>query len=405
MNAQALRVALFPDAYHEIDGVANTSRQFAAFAKRHGLPFLIVHAGPHNEIVTQGSLTRIQLRRSKLSLPLDRDHKYDLLFFKHYRHLKPLLREFNPDVIHITGPSDLGSLGALLAHKLHIPLAASWQTNLHLYARTRLAARMSFCPKALSTPILNAVERWSFRAAARFYHIPRLLFAPNPEVVELLERATGKPCSPMPHSVDTAIFSPAFRDRKGGPFRLGYVGRLTAEKNVRTLARLEQALLARGHREFRMVIVGGGAEEGWLRKNMTHAEFTGVLTGRELSRAYANLDLLVFPSETDTFGLVVLEALASGVPAVVTARGGPKYTVQNGRTGYVADNFDEFVACTEFLLTQPDLVSSMRTKARDYALSTSWEPIFEGMYNAYEQCLHAGDVVASDAIPDPARLV
>jgi glycosyltransferase involved in cell wall biosynthesis len=105
------------------------------------------------------------------------------------------------------------------------------------------------------------------------------------------------------------------------------------------------------------------------------------------------MDVLAFPSETDTFGLVVLEALASGVPAVVTAMGGPKYTVQPGKTGYVAANFDEFVASVALLLARPDLLSSMRIAARQYALSTSWGPIFDGMYKAYEHHLQVGDVV------------
>ena len=112
---------------------------------------------------------------------------------------------------------------------------------------------------------------------------------------------------------------------------------------MRCLAQLEQSLLASGHRDFRMVVVGQGAEATWLRRNMQHAEFMGVLTGKNLSRAFANMDLFVFPSETDTFGLAVLEALSSGVPAVVTAVGGPKYTVQHGKTGYVANTFDDFV--------------------------------------------------------------
>ena len=99
---------------------------------------------------------------------------------------------------------------------------------------------------------------------------------------------------------------------------------------------IEQALVARGHRDFRMVIVGEGAEGKWLRKNMAHAEFTGALTGRDLSRAFANMDFFVFPSETDTFGLAVLEALASGVPALVSSVGGPKYNVQHCKTGYIA---------------------------------------------------------------------
>jgi len=327
-----------------------------------------------------------------MHFPLDGTHEFDAVFLRHYRELTPLIRQFRPDVVQITGPSDVGILGALIAHKGAIPLAASWQTNLHQYARSRVSAAVSFLPNTATAKLATAVERWSFRATSRFYKIPQLLFAPNEEVIALLGKATGKPCYLMSHSVDPMRFSPKFRDRQPGPFRIGYVGRLTPEKNVRVLASLEKALIAMGHRDFQTVIVGEGAEGKWLRKNMRQAEFTGVLTEKELSRAFANIDVLAFPSETETFGLVVLEALASGVPAIVTARGGPKFTVQHGKTGFVANNFHEFVACTAILLTQPELLRSMSEAARRYALSTSWERIFEGMYEAYDRCLYATSV-------------
>ena len=383
------RVAFFPCVYHEVDGVAKTSREFEAFARRHEIPFFMVHAGQRNEVAAAGPVTRIQLPRSPAKFPLDRAHDYDLLFLRHYRRLEPLLREFRPDVVQITGPSDVGTLGAYVAYKMGIPLAASWQTNLHQYARRRVVAAVSFLPERVIGKLADLAERWSFRASARFYRIPRLLFAPNQEMIGVLEAATGKPCYLMSHAVDTTVFRPELRDRREGSFRVGYVGRLTAEKNVRALAHLERALLDLGHRDFRVVVVGEGGEGEWLRNHMRQAEFTGVLTGPELSRTFANFDMLAFPSETDTFGLVVLEAFASGVPAVVTDRGGPQYTVRHGSSGYVAHNFDEFVSYTARLISQSELLSAMRVAARQHALSTSWDRIFEGMYEAYGGCLSA----------------
>ena len=387
MKKDSPRVAFFPCVYHEVDGVAKTSREFEAFARRHQTPFLMVHAGPRDEVTTAGTVTRVQLTRSPMKFPLDWAHDYDLLFLQHYRKLEPRLRDFRPDVVQITGPSDVGTLGAYVAYKMGIPLAASWQTNLHQYARRRMAAAVSSLPKAVGGKLADVTERLSFRASARFYKIPRLLFAPNREMVQVLEAATGKPCHLMSHAVDTAAFRPELRDRQDGTFRIGYVGRLTAEKNVRVLARLEQALLDMGHRDFHFVVVGEGAEGEWLRRNMRQAEFTGLLTGAELSRTFANFDALAFPSETDTFGLVVLEAFASGVPAVVTNYGGPQYTVRHGSSGYIARDFDEFTACTLRLMSQPELLASMRAAARQQALGTSWDRIFEGMYEAYESCL------------------
>ena len=398
MKKDSPRVAFFPCVYHEVDGVAKTSREFEAFARRHQAPFFMVHAGPRDEVTTTGTVMRVQLPRSPMKFPLDRAHDYDLLFLRHYRKLESRLRDFRPDVVQITGPSDVGTLGAYVAYKMGIPLAASWQTNLHQYARRRMAAAMSFLPEAIGGELADVAEQLSFRASARFYKIPRLLFAPNREMIQALEAATGKPCYLMSHAVDTEAFRPELRDRQDGPFRIGYVGRLTAEKNVRVLARLEQALLDMGHRDFHFVVVGEGAEGEWLRRNMRQAEFTGVLTGRELSRAFANFDVLAFSSETDTFGLVVLEAFASGVPAVVTNCGGPQYTVLHGSSGYIARDFEEFVAHTATLMSRPDLLSAMRLAARQQALSTSWDRIFEGMYEAYESCLSAVPITSHSVL-------
>jgi glycosyltransferase involved in cell wall biosynthesis len=210
----------------------------------------------------------------------------------------------------------------------------------------------------------------------------------------------------MSHSVNTEAFSPAFRERPAGPFRIGYVGRLTPEKNVRFFAQLERELLAKGNRDFRFILIGHGSEEKWLRENMHHAEFIGWLTGEDLSRAFANMDAFVFPSETDTFGLAVLEALASGVPAVVTPSGGPKFTVQHGKSGYVANLFGEFASLLRILMTQPELHDAMRREARHRAVSIgSWEQIFAGMYKIYERYAHAAAEAESILLEDARKIV
>jgi len=381
------RVAYFPDAYLELDGVARTSQEFEDFARRRDLPFLLVHGGPKNATSTSGSVTRVQLRRSRIGFSVDHAHDYDWIFFRWLRKATQLVRDFRPDVLQITGPSDVGMMGALIAHNLGIPLAATWQTNLSQYARIRVAALTSFLPQPLTSAFSQAVEKIGLRGFLRFYKIPQLLFAPNSEIIEMLRKTTGKPCFLMDHAADTEAFNPRFRTRNGGSFRIGFVGRLSAEKNVAVLARLEQALLAAGHNDFQIVVIGQGKQERWLRDNLRQAEFTGSLSGLELAEAFANLDVLAFPSETETFGLVVLEALASGVPAVVTAKGGPKFIVRHGRSGYVAQTFEEFVSYTAALMTQPDLLAKMRIAARRQTLTTNWDGIFEGMYETYQRYL------------------
>ena len=173
--------------------------------------------------------------------------------------------------------------------------------------------------------------------AAKFYSTARVLFAPNPDLCALLERTAHRPCQLMPRGVDAELFHPAKRRRMSEDSEavLGFVGRLSVEKNVALLAQVQDELERMGVTNFRFLIVGHGAEEGWLRQRLHRADFTGVLRGEALAKAYASMDLLVFPSHTDTFGNVVLEALASGVPAIVTPHGGPPTIVRNEVTGRI----------------------------------------------------------------------
>jgi phosphatidylinositol alpha 1,6-mannosyltransferase len=388
-----LRVAFFPDAYNEIDGVANTSRQFEAFARKRGLPFLTVCGGSENTNLTDGTVTRLMRRRGPIGFQLDKNHDFDFAFWRHYEGVENAVRKFDPDVQHITGPSDVGQLGTLIAHRLGIPLAASWHTNLHEYLEQRVAALFKFLPARVRTPIGSAIRDSSLTAILRFYRIARVLFAPNPKLMEMLAAGTRKPVYPMHRGVDTTLFGPRPHEARRGEFTIGYVGRLTAEKNVRFFPELEESLIASGFSNFRFLIVGQGAEEPWLRSNMRKADFTGVLSGEALASAYASMDVFVFPSRTDTFGNVVLEALASGVPAIVTDAGGPQFVVRPDETGFVARSLDEFTSRVRYLAERPQVLQSMREAARSYALQASWDAIFEGVYADYERGLR--DIVGA----------
>jgi glycosyltransferase involved in cell wall biosynthesis len=189
----------------------------------------------------------------------------------------------------------------------------------------------------------------------------------------------------MQRGVDAGLFNPSKRrrDAEDRDHVLGFVGRLSVEKNVALLAQVQQELEKMGHKSFHFLIVGQGGEEGRLRERLPRAEFTGVLHGEELATAYANMDLFVFPSHTDTFGNVVLEAQASGVPAIVTPDGGPCTIVRDGETGRVVPD-EEFAAAVAGVLADPVKHAAMREAARAHALSASWDSVFEGVYKAYE---------------------
>jgi phosphatidylinositol alpha 1,6-mannosyltransferase len=386
------RVAYFPDTFYEINGVAHTSRHFEAFARRRGLPFFCLHPGKRETRISeerQGELTTLEIPRgSAISFRLEKDLTFDAAFLRHKDFLEQRLRAFRPDIIHITGPSEPGILGAWLAKGLRVPLVASWHTNLHEYAAQRSGWLLRLLPRNQRPAAEKRIEDATLLACARFYRMAEVLFAPNIDLCRLLERFTGRRCALMPRGVDTLAFSPEFRDRSetDEDFVLGFCGRLSIEKNVFLLARVRTELLERGITKFRFLIIGHGKEEGWLREHLPNSEFTGVLRGHDLARAYANMDLFVFPSHTDTFGNVVLEALASGVPSIVTPDGGPRYIVKDGETGSIATD-DGFSAAVAKVILDPELHARMRLASRNYAQSASWDSVFEGVYSTYEEVL------------------
>lgn len=386
-EAQAPRVAYFPDSFHEINGVAHTSRHFEGYARRRNLPFLCVRAGDREEkLRREGNVWTLELPRGFLSFALEKDLRFDPAFPRHVPLIEDALAQFRPDLIHITGPSEIGMIGAGLARWMKLPLAASWHTNVHEYAARRSEPLLRMLSEPHACVAGQKIEELTLEATAWFYRMAGVLYAPNDELCARLEQATGRRCFRMPRGVDAALFDPARRTRgDDGELVLGFVGRLSVEKNVALLAAVQQELDARGLK-FRFLIVGQGAEEAWLRARLHRAEFTGVLRGAELARAYANMDLFVFPSHTDTFGNVVLEALASGVPAIVTHDGGPRTIVRAGVTGCVAhdDGFAEAIAA---IAGDAEKHAAMRRAARAYALTASWDAVFDGVYAGYETLL------------------
>lgn len=396
------RVAFFTDSYAEINGVARTSRALVDFAASRRLPMLCVHAGAATQVVHEGSITRLELARGRVSFGVESDLRFDLLFWRHRSLVADLLRDFQADLLHITGPSDVGQVGAYLAHVHDLPLVASWHTNLHDFAALRVGGLLGALPRRARAAIVDATRRHTLKLLLDFYRIPLRVLAPNPELVQLISGATGRPAELMPRGVDTELFSPGHRSSRDAVFTLGYVGRLSAEKNVRLLVEIEQALIRAGRTDYRMVIVGDGRERRYLESRLRRADFLGVLTGIPLARAYADMDLLLFPSDADTFGNVVLEALASGAPVVAMDRGGPRFIVRHGVTGFLASDARGFRDAILATMSDPARLAVMRRAARERALDTSWPRVFAGVYLAYQRCLEAHARRQEDAPTRPS---
>ena len=380
---RTLRVALFTDSFHETNGVATLSRAYVEYARRQNIPFFCAYGGDRESFAVAGSTQKLCLRRGWLSFPFDAEMKCDLALVRHRAVVLRRLRAFQPDLIHITGPGDVSVLGFWVSNTLTVPLVASWHTNLHEYAERRL--------RGIPGNGAALAKAWSFRALMKYYRLAHFVTSPNEEMRQMLESETARPSFVMAHGVDTKCFSPRWRRPGDGRFCVGYVGRLTPEKNVRALVEIERELEQEGNQDFRILVVGAGSEEEWLRTNLRRAEFSGTLHGDALAAAFAEMDTMVFPSHTDTFGLVVLEAMASGVPVILTEAAGRRVGVVDGESGILTTNFAEGV---RRVMQTPGLRERMGETAREHARERGWGRVFENLQAIYRSGLASGEVRA-----------
>lgn len=388
IGAAAPRVAYFPDTYHEVNGVARTAREFTAYAVRKRLPLLCVRPGGQLRSDLRETVESLELPRGRASVRVEQDLWQDLAIWRFLPAVRRTLARFEPDIVHITSMGDFGMLGWRLSRQLGVPLVAAWHTNVHEYAACRFARAARLLPERPRQAIADGVGRLVLAASLRFYRAGAVTLAPTRELVDLVRTGTRRPAFLMERGVDTALFRPERRMRSGGPVVFGYVGRLSTEKNLRLLQAVEEALLAEGLKDYRFEIVGHGPEERWLREHLKRANLRGVLLGERLARAYADMDVFLFPSRTDTYGNVVWESAASGVPSIVTGSGGPRWIVRDGETGLVSRSDGEFVRNALALYRDRNRRERMGALGRKAALEQSWNAVFDGLYKqAYATAL------------------
>jgi len=289
------------------------------------------------------------------------------------------------DELLISTPGPLGVVALTAARRLGIPVSGIYHTDFPAYVRHLVGA-------SLEDPTWS-VMRWFYGGMERVYvrsHAYRELLLDN--------GFTAEQVRVMPRGVDTGEFRPEHRDpafwghhggRGDGVFRFLSVGRVSKEKNLDLMLAAFDAFLATG-RDAELAIVGDGPYMDELRERCAGRErvlLTGVLRGDELAAAYASGDLLLFPSVTDTLGNAVLEAQASGIPAVVSNQGGPKELVSDGVSGLVVD-VDEPGALVEAMVKlyeDDDLRAAMGKQALEVARRLSWDVFLRDLWREDEE--------------------
>ncbi len=312
--------------------------------------------------------------------PLYKDYRFAIPGQKHF---EARLEAFNPDVIHINSPCPLGHAAVRYARRAGIPVVATYHTHFPSYAKYYK---------------IKALETFSWSFLKNLYNDCDRVYVPSEPIRKELRSHGFATTEFLPHGVDTGMFNPlyrsdAWRQAHGcdGKTVLLFAGRLVWEKDLRTLAEACRIVASR-RSDAQFVLAGDGPVREELTAMMPGALFLGQLGGVELSAAYASSDVFVFPSTTETFGNVTLEAMASGIPPVCAKEGGAYGFVKSGATGLLAEPRDaeDLAAKILYMLDRPEERKAMGRAALAFAAEQSWERIFDRLFAGYVDLASAG---------------
>lgn len=380
-----MRIALFTDTcWPTLNGVARALRLLIEHAATAGHEVALVSPRVSEE---PHPGTHLHLQLPSFTVP----------FYRELQAARPwldarqdqALRDFAPDVVHAATEAFVGSAGHRWARGHGVPLVTSYCTNFADY---------------LKGYGLGWAQGWCWRHLRNFHAHAGITFCPSQATLDDLQRRGFHPRMRLwSRGVDAQLFTPERRSERlrqefapGADLVLMYVGRIAPEKKIDLLIDSFPVIRARAAgmgRRVALVLVGDGPALDPLKKQAgPDVHFTGYRRGEELARHYASADLFVFPSDTETFGQVVTEALASGVPVVAPARGGVIDTVVPDETGRLFEpgNIADFTDQVLALIGNDMLRARIARQARVAAERRSWSAVFEQLFDDYAAAVATG---------------
>ena len=369
-----MKVALFTGNYNHIrDGVSLTLNRLVKFLQANGVDVLIF--GPtieEPEINHVGTLVAVP----SLQLPGRPEYRFSKSFPNTVREK---LEKFDPDIVHIATPDFLGYKALKWAISKNKPIVSSYHTH--------FASYLKYYKLSLLEPLLWKYLLW-------FYSKCEQVFVPTESMAETLRaKEIESDLKIWARGIENDSFNPQKRSnewRKEQGFGrddivISFVSRLVWEKNLELFADVLKNL-SENYNNVRALVVGDGPAGEGMKKLLPDAVFTGFLQGEDLSTAYASSDIFFFPSDTETFGNVTLEAMASGLPCVVADAAGSKSLIEHNVNGYLAPvgKKDEFYHYVEKLVKDEELRNKMSEKSLRKASLYSWEVINGKLLSYYQ---------------------
>lgn len=366
----------------ECNGVTNSVLRVLEHLRRRGHTAVVIAPGIGPDRYLDVAVERVPA----VSLPLYRSLAVGLPSSR----IEAVLAEFRPDVVHLAAPAVLGATAGRAARRLGLPVLAVYQTDLAGFARR-------YGLGALTPAVWSVLKR--------IHNQADLTLAPSTMACWQLRNHGVHNVERWARGVDRERFDPRHRDElyrrrigRGARLVVGYVGRLAAEKQVERLAHV---LDLPG---VRVVVVGDGPSRTRLGTQLPGAEFLGFLSGEALSRAMASIDVFVHTGSDETFCQAVQEALASGVPVVAPASGGPLDLVRHGDNGflYPDENAALMRGAVEALRDDDALRAAMGRRARHSVEDRSWVDIGDELFSHYSGLI---GTKARPLVPAPRRWV
>jgi phosphatidylinositol alpha 1,6-mannosyltransferase len=309
-----------------------------------------------------------------ISFPLYKDYK---LAFPGYHHFEKELEEYKPDILHFNSPCFLASAALKFGEKYDVPVVATYHTHFPSYA------------KYYNVKPLESIG-WNY--LKKLYNRCSKVYVPSLPILEELRLNGFNTVEYLPHGVDLNAFSPKFYSPEWkknlgieNKYALLFAGRLVWEKDLKTLAEAYKIISSKRD-DAVFVIAGDGPVKNELQQLMPQAIFLGYISGKELSTAYASSDIFVFPSTTETFGNVTLEAMASGIPPICAREGGAFGIIDEDVTGLIAAPRDanDLADKIAMLLDSPEKRKKIAQNCIEFSKEQRWEKIFERLYLSYE---------------------
>ncbi|WP_455355032.1 glycosyltransferase family 4 protein [Streptomyces sp. SYSU K217416] len=374
-----MRVVIVTESFPpDVNGVAHCALQTARHLARRGHDPLVIAPAAAAGAPAGGTEPCPVVRVPSLPLPGYPQVRVALPS----RRVAAALTAHRAEIVHLAGPFVLGVRGMAAAARLGVPAVAVYQTDLAGYARTYMGAGESTAWRRLRA-VHTAADR---------------TLAPSAAAVRDLEQHGVPRVRLWQRGVDTLRFRPGLRDEAlrrelapGGELLVGYVGRLAPEKQVELLAGVC------GLDGVRVVVVGDGPSAPGLRSALPGAHFLGRRTGDELARIFASLDVFAHTGPYETFCQTVQEAMASGVPVVAPAAGGPLDLVGHGRTGLLVPPRDAgaVTAAVRTLAADPGLRAAYGRAGRAAVEGRTWEAIGDQLLGHYADVLGERAAVAA----------